>query len=234
MDAQQEHIAPSAESQPERGRPPLLQRLESHVLGRVASGFLVLIPLIVTFLVLWIVIGYVDDFIRPRAIVKDRPWDIPGIGMVAVLVAFYIIGAAVSSRAGRRVLHWPSIVLTRVPVVKTIYGVAEQATDALTSSTGHRFSRVVLLEWPRQGFMAMGFVTGHSHSPTGDGSLVGVYIPTVPNPTSGNLAFVTEEELVETDITVEEAMKVVFSGGIVLPEDLGIHASPNWSKFTQR
>ncbi len=108
------------------------------------------------------------------------------------------------------------------PVVKNIYGVAKEATDTLSGPMRHRFSRVVFLEWPRRGYMALGFVTGHFHSPVERKMLLVVYIPTVPNPTSGNLAFVPEEEIIETDLTVEDAMKVVFSGGIVMPEMMGV------------
>ena len=127
------------------------------------------------------------------------------------------------AEAGRRAVSWQNAVLSRIPVVKSIYGVAKQATDSLTSPSGHQFSRVVFIEWPRQGLLALGFITGHCPSPTADGTdLLVVYIPTVPNPTSGNLAFVTEDKVIETKLTVEEAMKIVFSGGMVLPEQMTI------------
>ena len=111
--------------------------------------------------------------------------------------------------------------LSRVPVVKSIYGVAKQAADALSSPLDRQFHRVVFLEWPRPGVRAMGFVTGHWGSP-GEDKMVVVYIPTVPNPTSGMLAILPENDVVETDITVEDAMKMVFSGGIVLPESMRV------------
>ena len=218
MQGHNDHSQSELDGNPQRPDSTRFQRLERHVLGRMASGFLVLIPLIVTALIGWVVTTRLDGFVP--SYVEDKGWDFPGIGLLVLLVVLYVTGALVSSKVGRRILNWPSIVLTRVPILKSIYGVAEQATDALTSSTGHRFSRVVFLEWPREGFMAMGFVTGHSHSRAGGESLVAVYIPTVPNPTSGNLAFVSEEDLVETDMSVEDAMKVVFSGGIVLPDAL--------------
>ena len=104
--------------------------------------------------------------------------------------------------------------------MRNIYGVARQATDALSSSDGHQFSRVVFVEWPRPGLRALGFVTGHVHVSGDDRStMVVVYIPTVPNPTSGNLAWVSEQDVIETSMSVEEAMKVVFSGGVVLPKN---------------
>ena len=186
------------------------------------AGLLALIPLLVTVMILVFIVAYVDDFIRPLKFVAGRPWDQPGIGLVVVLGAFYAVGVLITTRFGRRAIDWKSAILSRIPVVKSIFGVAQQATTALTSPTGHRFSRVVFLEWPRTGFVAMGFVTGHSHSPADNTTRVVVYIPTVPNPTSGNLAFVLEKDIIETDMTVEDAMKIVFSGGIVMPDAMEI------------
>ena len=185
---------------------------------RMGSGFLVLIPLLVTLGILRIVIVTIDDLVRPLKFVRDSPYDFVGIGLIVGIVLLYVVGVLVSSGAGRRVVDWQGAVLSRIPIIKTIYGVAKQTTDALTSPMAHRFSRVVFLEYPRPGVMAMGFVTGHSTSPGGEGHLLVVYIPTVPNPTSGMLAFVPEDDIIESEITVEQAMKMVFSGGIVLPD----------------
>ena len=115
-------------------------------------------------------------------------------------------------------------VLGRIPVVKTIFGVTQQATTAITSQ--YNFSRVVFLEWPREGMAAMGFVTGRVHSADNADSLVLVYIPTVPNPTSGNMALILEDDIIETDLSVEDAMKLVFSGGIVLPDAVSLARVP--------
>ena len=90
----------------------------------------------------------------------------------------------------------------------------------------HRFSRVVFLEWPREGMIAMGFVTGRAMSSRTGETMAVVYIPTVPNPTSGNMAFVMEDDLFETSVSVEAAMKMVFSGGIVLPKTLAFGRLP--------
>lgn len=211
-----------------RSRP--WQRLERHAWKRIASGFLVLIPLIVTFLILRYLFIFVDGFFRGdrgviRPWIEDTPLDFPGFGVAIVLVILYVIGVLITARAGRRALDWQSIVLSRIPVVKSIYGVAKQATDSFSEVGGHGFSRVVFIQWPRKGVRALGFVTGQCYSPEVEGGvLLVVYIPTVPNPTSGNLAFVTEDEIIETDISVEDAMKLVFSGGIVLPKTLQVIA----------
>ena len=108
-------------------------------------------------------------------------------------------------------------------MVRMIYGVTQQASDALTSQYG--FSRVVFIEWPREGMIAMGFVTGRIQAED-HSTIAMVYIPTVPNPTSGNLAFVLEDDVIETDLTVEHAMRLVLSGGTVLPSELALARLP--------
>ena len=202
----------------------VLQRFERHVQGKTLAGLIELLPLLVTFLVLAFIIGYADDFIRPLAFVKDRPWDFPGVGLIAALVVFYFVGLLISTRPGRLLMDWKDVVLSRIPVVKTVFGVTQQATVSLTSP--YNFSRVVFLEWPTEGMVAMGFVTGTVYSHHRSESMVVVYIPTVPNPTSGNMAFILEDDVMETDLTVKDAMKLVFSGGIVLPETLTMARAP--------
>ena len=192
-----------------------LTRVERHVWRRVVSGFLVVVPLALTFLVFRFVVTYLDDILRPRF--TNTPLDFPGIGLVVILVALYLIGAIVSARLGRKAFDVQHAVLTKVPVVKSIYGVARQATDALSTPMERQVNRVVFIEWPRPGYRALGFVTGYIPADDEHPRWVIVYVPTVPNPTSGNLAFVVEEEIIDTNISVEEAMKTVFSGGTIPP-----------------
>lgn len=208
----------------ERVKPTVGQRIEGHFQGRVLAGLMQLVPILVTVFVLAFIIGHTDSFVRPMPFVKDRPWDFPGIGLIGIIVIFYAIGLFVSLTVGRRIMGSVGFVLRKVPVVKTIFGVTEQATTLLASD--YNFSRVVFLEWPRDGMVALGFVTGRAFSQSAGHSMAIVYIPTVPNPTSGNMAFVNEDDLFETDLSVEDAMKLVFSGGIVLPERLALARLP--------
>ena len=220
MNGQQENPAPGEARS-------ALQNLERHILRRLGGGFLVLVPLLITLLIVNYVVISLRSLFRPTInVIIHNPLleGVPAITPLAWIVLavvllgfFYFVGALVQAGSRGRVVQLQSAILSRIPVVKTIYGVARQATDALATSQ-HSFSRVVLLEWPRPGIKAMGFVTGHAHLPADDRTMLVVYIPTVPNPTSGMLAILPETEVVDTDITVEEAMKVVFSGGIVLPE----------------
>ena len=221
MDEHSEHTRDVPSEDPIKAKQRPLRRLERHVWRRVGSGFLVLVPLIVTVWILYFVFSLVDGVFRGeggilRNVIGGTPWDFWGLGVVITLVLFYITGAFL---AGKRVRTWEDALLSKIPILGSIYSVSRQAIDALSSSKSHRFSRVVFVEWPRPGVRALGFVTGHLHNGIdGSSPIVVVYIPTVPNPTSGMLAWVPEEEVTVTDISVEDAMKAVFSGGIVLPE----------------
>ena len=198
-----------------------LKRIESHVVGRTLAGLLALIPLIVTFVIILVIIGRTDEAVQP--FVEGHFLDFPGFGLLALIAICYAIGLAVSTMPGRKIMEWKSVILNHIPIVSTIHGVLEKAMRALTSQ--QHFSRVVFVEWPREGSVAIGFVTGSLNAPERDEPIVIIYIPTVPNPTSGNLAFVPEGEILETDLTVEDAMKLVFSGGIVLPHEISLIGS---------
>jgi len=197
------------------------KRLQRHVSRRIVSGFLVLVPLVITVWISYFVFSVVDGTFRGengilRFMVRDRPWDFWGMGVVITLILLYVTGAFL---AGKRVRKWEDALLGRIPIFGSIYSVSRQSIDALSSTTGQHYSRVVFVDWPRPGVKALGFVTGHLHNGLDGGvPMVVVYIPTVPNPTSGMLTWVPEDQVINTDITVEDAMKTVFSGGIVLPE----------------
>ena len=191
----------------------LFRKAEHHVWRNLASGFWVLVPVLVTYLIFRLAFIYVDGFFRP--LVKNTPLDFPGVGVIIILVGLYVVGGAL---AGERLQRWQDAVLTRIPIIKGPYTVARQATAALSMPMGKHFNRVVFVEWPRPGVRTMGFVTGYLDGPPDQiGRRVAVYIPTVPNPTSGMLAFFAEGDTMESNISVPEAMKTVLSGGIVLP-----------------
>ena len=213
----------------------IFRRIEQHVQGKTMSGLLALVPVLVTAIVIYFIIDKADAFLRPMLANIEitvgagpdsgadrtiRPLDFAGVGIIAAVLVFYFLGLLVSAGLGLKVMDWIGVALRRIPVVRVVYGVTEQATAALTSK--YNFSRVVFLEWPREGMVAVGFVTGRMYSRERDMSLVVVYVPTVPNPTSGNMAFVDEDDVIETDLTVEYAMKLVFSGGIVLPKSMSM------------
>ncbi len=226
MDANQGVPPPGREEDSPAERRSFYQRLESHFWRRIGAGLLALIPLLVTLLIIRAVFTFIDNIFRGDSgmltpLIEDTPFDFPGIGVLATIVLLYTVGALYASRVGQVLLGWQRAVLTRIPVARRIYTVAQQAADSLSAGSQHQFSRVVFLEWPRPGVIAMGFVTARCvHPRDPDAELLAIYIPTIPNPTSGMLAFARDDEVTDTNLTVEDAMKVVFSGGIVMPDTL--------------
>ena len=197
--------------------PSTPRRVKRHIQGRIVAGLLEMAPLIVTVLVILFIVGYAA-LVRDLPFISGQPWDFPGLGLVIIIVVAYLVGITLTTPPGRMLMRVKDAVLGNMPVVGTVFGVTQQA---ITSFSGQfNFSRVVFIEWPREGMVAMGFVTGQVYSEDRERSMVAVYIPTVPNPTSGNMAFIIEDDVMETNISVDDAMKLVFSGGIVLPKSI--------------
>lgn len=216
-------------NEPEERKPRAISRFKATLQRRMIDGVVVLIPLLVTILVIAFLVENADSFIRGLPFIMDQtllgyPIDFPGIGVVVFLIIFFIVGLIVATAWGRKLMEVKSTILRNTPVVGSIYGVTEQLTEVLSSK--YNFSRVVFLEWPKDGMLALGFVTGRAYNVDTQTSLAVVYVPTVPNPTSGNMAFVNEDEVYETDISVEMAMRLVFTGGIVMPEYVSLARLP--------
>ncbi len=208
----------------EKTRLSMVNRIESHIQSKTLSGLLDLVPAIVTLLVILFFVERTDSVIRPLPFVSEQPWDFKGIGLIVSILIFYLFGLLISTRAGTKLSGWKNSLIGHIPVVKNIFGATHQIMTSFTSQ--YTFSRVVFLEWPREGMIAMGFVTGRAYSTRTNDSMVIVYIPTIPNPTSGNLALVIEDDVIETDIEVDDAMKLVFSGGIILPDAISFARVP--------
>ena len=209
-------------------RVPAFRKVERHFWRRMSRGLLVIIPLLVTFLILRYLVAILENLLRPIAMLLLRaPYmeQVPASTLLAwliavsgILVFLYALGWIVTGERGQRSVKAAlDSVLDRIPVVGKIYTVANQATEAISTPMSSQYSRVVFLDWPRDGVRAMGLVTGQYYVPSEDRVMLAIYIATVPNPTSGMLAIIPEDEVVETDISVEDAMKIIFSGGIVLP-----------------
>ena len=198
--------------------------IKNHFQSKTVSGLIEIAPTLITIIVVFFLIGYVDSFVRPLNFISGQPWDVPGVGVIVVVIASYIVGLSISSRIGAKCMRGIDSVIRYIPFVKTVFGVSRQIMSTMTSQ--YNFSRVVFIEWPRENMIAMGFVTGRAYSDNTGQALAVVYVPTVPNPTSGNMALVLENDLIETDIGVDAAMKLVFSGGISLPEEFALARVP--------
>ena len=191
------------------------------------AGVLVTAPLGITVYIVWAIINWVDDSVTPLlpALYNPEtylPFRIPGTGLIVVFIMLTMIGALTTGLVGRFWVHTTQRVMARMPVVRSVYGAIKQVFETILQQKSTAFRQVVLFEYPRRGCWALGFITGRTlgevQSVTAD-EVVNVFLPTTPNPTSGYLLFLPRKDLVELDMSVEEGIKMVVSGGIVTPPD---------------
>lgn len=201
-----------------------------HLRRRLASGVLVLIPLAITLFVLNLVFTSLTAFMLPVL----RPWldELPkqvlvSIALIATVLLVYLVGVITTHIVGRRLIHLGESILLKLPIVKSVYSASRQLVGAFSTSTKAVFKAVVLIEFPRAGSLAVGFVTGTILNPEGK-RLYRVFVPTTPNPTSGFLVMLPQEDIRFTDISVEDGVKIIVSGGILAPERYTERQTPFW------
>ena len=184
-------------------------RLKSYFI----TGLLVLIPISLTIYILKILIGLVEDF-------SPIKLPIPGMGLIITIGIVVATGFIATSVIGRWLVNLGEKFLYRIPIVKNIYQGAKQLSNAVFASKGDKFRSVVLLEYPRKGLYSLGFVTGDTKGVMQDKTqkkMVNVFVPTTPNPTSGFYLMVPEDEVIRLNMNVEDAFKVLISGGLYYP-----------------
>jgi uncharacterized membrane protein len=190
----------------------------------LVAGLLAIVPVAVTFAVLRWIVQTLDGtlLILPEAWQPDRliGFHIPGFGVLLTLAILLIVGAVVSNFFGRKIAQWGDSLVTRIPVVRSIYSSVKQVSDTLFSPSGNAFRTAVLVQWPRTDVWTIGFVTG---VPGGDvanylvGEYLSVYVPTTPNPTGGYFVMLRKSDCIELKMSVDEALKYVISMGVVAP-----------------
>jgi uncharacterized membrane protein len=194
-------------------------RVGKHIRERMVSGLLVILPLGATYLVLKFIFDLIDPNLG-RIVEEIFGRDIPGVGLVLFFVIIYFAGLIASYVVGRRIIDFAHHLADMIPIVRPIYRTARQTVDALSNAQGSfRYSRVVLIDWPRQGTKTIGFVTASYVDPNNTAMTV-VFIPNSPLPNSGWIAVLREEEVTHTNLTVDQAMKMVLSAGSILPEHM--------------
>lgn len=184
-----------------------------HLRNKLLLGILMLVPLIATVLILVWAFNSVDNILQP--IIRST-WGVnfPGIGVAIVLVLAYIAGIIASSILGRKVISFIEGYLDRLPVFGQLYRGIRQIIRSFAEPRQTGFMQVVFIEYPRKGIHSLGFITNELHD-TSEEKFYTVFIPTSPNPTSGFMEVVREEEIIKTNISVDEALRVVVSAGRV-------------------
>jgi len=192
------------------------------------TGLLVWVPLGITLWVLHLLVSTMDQtlLLLPEEFRTER-WlgvYVPGMGAVMTVVVVLATGLVVTNFLGQRLLLFWESMLSRIPVVKSIYNSVKQVSDTLFTSGGHAFRKALLVQYPREGSWTIAFLTGE---PGGDvinhlhGEYWSVYVPTTPNPTSGFFLMMPKADVIELDMSVDAALKYIISMGVVVPGSNG-------------
>lgn len=202
------------------------------------AGLVITAPVAITLWAIWSFVTWVDHLIKPLLPTVYNPdhylpIPVPGVGFILAIVGLTLIGALAANILGRTLIYYWDLLLYRMPVVRNIYkGLKQIFETAFSPEGGFSFKRVVLIEFPRKGTWAIAFVarTFKENSEilwkTKNTEMVGVFIPTTPNPTSGYIVFVPPEEIIYLDMTVEEGVKAIVSAGLVFPEGPELNGAP--------
>lgn len=191
------------------------------------TGLVVLGPLGMTLLVVQWVVGLMErlilnllpDALHPSTLLGRY---IPGFGVLATVLLVLLVGMLTANFLGRALVDWSERLMGKIPLVKGIYGLFRQVTDTLFSKDKGGFRKVVLIEYPRRGLWSIGFITGISEGELQQVTphrLINVFLPTAPLPTSGFYVLVPKEDVLELQMSIDEAFKLVVSGGMVNPPD---------------
>lgn len=188
------------------------------------TGLLVIVPGVITAWVLSWIVSTLDQTLQilPGSWQPDKllGFHIPGFGVLLTLSILLAVGALASNFAGRKLVEWGDLVVSRIPVVRSIYSSVKQVSDTLFSESGNAFRTAVLVQWPREGVWTVAFVTG---VPNGEvaaylrDEFVSVYVPTTPNPTGGYFVLVRKSDCIELDMSIDAALKYIVSMGVVAP-----------------
>jgi uncharacterized membrane protein len=188
------------------------------------AGVLVWLPILATVWVLGFIVDLTDNFL----LLLPERWrhtqllgvHVPGLGIVFALVVLMLTGLAVTNLVGRRLVRYWDGILKRIPLVRSIHGGVKGFAESVLSTSGNSFKEVVLIEYPRKDIWSIGFVTaenlGAIRVPDA-GEHVCVFVPTTPNPTSGFIMVVARSQLTRIDISVDAAMKMIVTLGVVTP-----------------
>ncbi len=191
------------------------------------TGILITAPVSITIYLAWIFIAFVDEKVKPLIPAKYHPetylpFGIPGLGLVVVIGVLILIGALTAGFFGRMIVRAYESLLSRMPVIRNVYGALKQVMETVLAQKSQAFRKAVLVEYPRRGIWAIAFITGRTKGEVQnitEEECINIFLPTTPNPTSGFLLFLPKKELIPLSMTVEEAIKMVISGGIITPPD---------------
>ncbi len=204
-------------------RPGLFARLRSSFL----TGIVVIAPVGLTIWLLWSVAGWVDGVVLPLVPSTFQPEqyigiNLRGVGVIIFLLFTIVVGWVAKGIIGRSLIGYAERLVDRMPVVRSIYSGIKQISETVFAQSERSFETACLIQYPRRGIWAIGFISTEAKGEIArradtSGKLISVFVPTTPNPTSGFLLYFPEEDIIELDMSVEDAAKLVISAGLVYP-----------------
>ena len=213
-------------------KPGLFAGLRSSFL----TGIVVIAPVGVTIWLGWTLAGWIDGFVLPLVPSTIQPEkyigiNLRGIGVIFFLVFTVLVGWIAKGLIGRSLIRWAESLVNRMPVVRSIYSGIKQISETVFAQSERSFEKAVLIEYPRRGIYAIGFISTEAKGEVArahpNDQLLSVFVPTTPNPTSGFLLYFPAKDVIELDMSVEEAAKLVISAGLVYPPDRTPTAVPD-------
>ena len=213
-------------------------QLKKDVRKRILTGLLLILPVYVTFFVVKFLFGFVGGILSP-IIKKAFQWYGVGLpktsaeefivtflGIILTFILLYFIGIFAANFMGKVIITYFENLLTKTPVIRNIYSSVKQIIHSISLPGKQSFKRVVLIDFPKEGTKSIGFVTGVTQY-NNEKKMINVFIPTTPNPTTGFLIFTSEDAVMDTNLTVEDAFKALFSGGVLTPSDIISPSKPS-------
>ncbi len=211
-----------------------MKRLRTNLKNYFFTGLLVILPIFITVYVILFLIRGMDAILKfiPVKYLPDTylPFHIPGLGLIFVVILVFAVGLLARNIVGRKIVHLGEKIVERIPLVRILYAGVKQLLETIFLQKTDAFKRVALVEYPRRGTYVIGFITGESKGEVQDKTdknMINVFIPTTPNPTSGFYMLVPDDELVVLNMSVEDAFKLIISGGIVSPAKKNAKAVSN-------
>lgn len=209
--------------EPARRKPRLIARLRASFL----TGIVVIAPVALTIWLIWTIMGWIDGVVLPLVPTRFNPEQYVGINLRGVGVIFFLVftvfvGWVAKGLIGRSLIRFAEGLVERMPVVRSIYSGVKQIAETIFAQSERNFEKACLIQYPRKGIWAIGFISTDARGEIADraetmGKLISVFVPTTPNPTSGFLLFFPQEDVIELDMTIEDAAKLVISAGLVYP-----------------
>jgi uncharacterized membrane protein len=203
----------------------LLKKIKDKIRNYFIAGLLSVVPLSITFYVISVLLNNADRIFNlvpsqfnPKAYL---PFPMPGLGAILVLLMILLIGLLVKNYVGGRIIDFGEKIVYQIPLVRPIYSAVKQLLVAIFTQSYDGFKRVVMIEYPRRGMYAMGFVTGVAAGEVQELTrerVLNIFLPTTPNPTSGFYLLVPEKDVIPLSMSVEDAFKLIISGGLAAPE----------------